>query len=115
MDISFRSKKFGKDFNEWSRLQKIHGKKRAEKIRIRLGELRAASSLYDFWPTKSGPSRCHELTGGKRKGQVSVDLDHPYRLIFIPDHEPFPVKPDGGLDWKHVTAIVIIGIEDTHE
>ena len=84
-------------------------------IRLRMQELRAALSLKDFLPPKSGPIRCHELTQGRRKGQLSVDLDHPYRLIFVPNHEPIPVKPDGGLDWEQVTAITIIGIEDTHE
>ena len=114
MDISFKSTKLGKEFNEGKRLEKIHGGLRAKKIRIRLAELRAASTLHDFWPPKSGPGRCHELTG-KRKGWLSVDLDHPYRLIFVPDHEPVPLKPSGGLDWKQVTAIMITGIEDTHE
>jgi proteic killer suppression protein len=33
----------------------------------------------------------------------------------MPSHKPVPEKPDGGLDWKQVTAIKIIGIEDTHE
>lgn len=50
-----------------------------------------------------------------RTGQLSLDLDHPYRLIFVPAHEPIPVKSDGGLDWKQVTAIKILGVEDTHE
>ena len=114
MDIFFKSKKLEKELNEEKRLDKIHGTLRAKKIRIRLAELRAASSLYDFWPPKTGPSRCHELTG-EYKGQLSVDLDHPYRLTFTPDHEPIPCKSDGGLDWKQVIAIVITGIEDTHE
>ena len=113
MDISFKSTKLEKDFNEGKRLEKVHGSLRAKKIRIRLAELRAASSLYDFWPPKIGPGRCHELTG-EQKGQLSVDLDHPYRLIFVPNHKPIPRKPDGGLDWKQVTAIMIIDIEDTH-
>ena len=68
----------------------------------------------DFWPPKSPPGRCHELTGGKRAGQLSVDLDHPYRLIFLPDHEQVPRLEDGGLDWARVTAIKILGVEDTH-
>ncbi|MDR1748888.1 MAG: hypothetical protein LBR47_07495 [Spirochaetaceae bacterium] len=115
MDISFKNTKPEKECNEEKRLEKIHGSLRAKKIRIRLSELRAASNLYDFWPPKSGSCRCHELTEGKRKGQLSVDLDHPYRLIFIPNHNPVPVKFDGGLDWKEVTAILITGVEDTHE
>jgi len=78
-------------------------------------EFRAAQSLKDFWPPKSGPSRCHELTGGRRAGQLSVDLDHPCRLIFEPDHDPIPLLADGGLDWSKVTAIRILGVEDTHD
>ncbi len=114
MDISFKNKRLEKSFNEGAQLEKIHGTKRAKKIRIRLIELRAAESLMDFWPPKSGPSRCHELTQGQRKGQLSVDLDHPYRLIFVPDHNPVPRREDGGLDWSQVTAVIILGVEDTH-
>ncbi len=115
MDISFQNRKLAKQFNEETELVRVHGQLRARKISIRLKELRAANSLYDFWPPKSGPGRCHELTQGKRKGQLSVDLDHPYRLIFLPDHDPVPQKVDGGLDWERVTAVLILGVEDTHE
>ena len=114
MDISFKNAKLGKEFNEGKRLEKIHGTIRARKIILRLKEFRAALSLHDFWPPKSGPGRCHELTG-EMKGRLSVDLDHPYRLIFVPNHVPIPQKTDGGLDWKQITAIQILGIEDTHE
>ncbi|MBI5551345.1 MAG: type II toxin-antitoxin system RelE/ParE family toxin [Desulfobacterales bacterium] len=114
MDISFKNKKLEKSFNEGAQLDKIHGTLRAKKIRIRMKELRAAQSLKDFWPPKSPPGRCHELTEGKRSGQLSVDLDHPYRLIFIPDHDPVPRREDGGLEWSQVTAIQILGVEDTH-
>ena len=114
MDISFKNKKLAKSFNEGAQLVKIHGKLRAKKIRIRMKELRAAMSLMDFWPPKSPPERCHELTEGKRSGELSVDLDRQNRLIFIPDHDPVPRRDDGGLDWSQVTAIKIIGVEDTH-
>jgi hypothetical protein len=60
-------------------------------------------------------ARCHELRGGSLKGCLSVDLDHPYRLIFVSAHNPKPAKEDGGLDWSKVTAITILGVEDTHE
>lgn len=115
MDISFKNGKLEKEFIEGARLDRIHGTLRAQKIRLRMAALRAAANLMVFWPPKSGPDRCHELTGGTRKGQFSVDLDHPYRLIFIPDHDPIPVHEDGGLDWSQVTAIKILGIENTHE
>jgi proteic killer suppression protein len=114
LDISFKTRKLQKEFNEGKSLEKEHGKIRAKKIRLRLSELRAANCLYDFWPPNSGNNRCHELTGN-RKGKLSVDLEHPYRLIFVPNHNPVPKLADDGLDWKLVTAIEIIGIEDTHE
>ena len=114
MDISFKNRKLAKSFNEGAQLVKIHGKLRAKKIRIRMKELRAATSLKDFWPPKSPPGRCHELTEGKRAGQLSMDLDHPYRLIFTPGHDPVPRRDDGGLDWTQVTAVKILGVEDTH-
>jgi proteic killer suppression protein len=58
--------------------------------------------------------RCHELTGD-RAGQLSIDLDHPYRLIFSPNHDPIPERDAGGLDWSRVNAIRILEIADTHE
>ena len=59
------------------------------------------------------PARCHALTGN-RSGQLSVDLEHPYRLLFIPAHDPVPTRADGGLDWRLVTEIEILEIVDTH-
>ena len=44
-----------------------------------------------------------------------MDLDHPYRLIFVPDHAPLPECKEGGLDWSKVTDIMILGVEDTHD
>lgn len=45
MDISFKSKKLAKSFNEGQQLVKIHGKLRVKKIRIRMKALRAAATL----------------------------------------------------------------------
>lgn len=59
------------------------------------------------------PGRCHELKGD-RKGQLSLDLEHPLRLIFMPSDESVIKKEDGGLDWCSVKAVEIIDVEDTH-
>ncbi len=75
--------------------------------------LRAAPNLAVFAPPMSPPHRCHELTGN-RKRQLTVDLDHPYRLVFRVSQDPLPERVEGGLDWKQVTAIELIEIEDTH-
>jgi proteic killer suppression protein len=58
-------------------------------------------------------ARCHELKQD-RKGQLAVDLVHPQRLVFLPDHDPVPAKDDGGLDWTKVTQILVIEITDYH-
>ena len=113
MDISFISTKLGKELNEEKTLVKIHGSLRAKKLKVLLAMLRAAPTLSIFAPPMSPPHRCHELKGNRR-GQLTVDLDHPYRLVFQPNHVPLPQRVEGGLDWEQVTAIKIIEIEDTH-
>ncbi len=110
--ILFQSRKFAKECNEQQLLVRRHGPRRAKLIRRRLDELRAAETLEIM---RSLPrARCHELKQN-RAGTLAVDLDHPYRLIFEPANDPIPTKGDGGLNWKRVTAIRILGVEDYHE
>jgi len=111
MDIVFKNAKFQKECNDPRLLNKKHGADRANRIRRRLDDLRAAHVLEDM---RNLPGRCHELLYD-RAGQLSLDLDHPYRLIFEPADEPIPTKPDGGIEWNEVTAVRIIGVENTHE
>jgi len=88
MDIVFKEKKFENECNSQRLLKKQYG--------------------------ETLPGRCHELLHN-RAGQLSLDLVHPLRLIFEPANIPIPQKADGGIDWKKVTAVVIIGIDDTHD
>lgn len=111
MDIIFNSGKQEKLFNNHKSLIREYGEQQAQRIRRRLDEIRAAETLADLRTLPQ--ARCHELTGN-RAGQLSVDVVHPYRLIFVPAHDPIPLKADGGLDWTRVTAVQIIGVEDTH-
>lgn len=111
MELFFRSKKILKICNDEKKMLAELGKQRAGKLGQRLAELRAADNLTQI--SRVPPPRCHELTGD-RKGQLSVDLGHPYRLIFIPANEPVPNRPDGGLDWDRVTEVEIVEIADTH-
>lgn len=113
MDISFRSKKLAKQMNNEREMVKAFGSKSARKIQRILTQLLAAPDLGIFAPPLSPPHRCHELTGN-RKGQLSVDVEHPYRLVFEPADDPLPMRDEGGLDWGKVTSIKIKGVEDTH-
>jgi len=112
MDILFKRKKFQKECNEHNLLVRAHGPRRAKLIRRRLDELRVANNLKEIGCLPQ--ARCHELKGN-RAGQLSVDLDYPYRLIFHPANDPIPQKASGGLDWSQVTTVEILGVEDTHE
>lgn len=111
MDILFRERKLEKQCNRHSELVRAHGSRRAQLIRARLDALQAATCMEDL---RNVPGRLHELSGN-RKGQLSFDLDHPYRLLFVPNHSPVPSTEERGMDWERVTAVRILGIEDTHE
>lgn len=111
LNILFRDKNLRSECNDNKLLKKRQGALRAKKIRQRLDDLAAASNLDEM---NSLPGRCHELKGD-RHGQLSLDLDHPWRLIFVPADQPPALKTDGGIDWKNVRSVEITGIEDTHE
>jgi plasmid maintenance system killer protein len=92
-----------------------YGAGMAKKLTLRMAALRAADSLADFWPPKSGPERCHELKGDLA-GTFSIDLKQPYRLLFKPSQEALPSdRSDEQQRWKSITSIEILAIEDTHE
>src|SRR5689334_9297944 len=111
MDISISEKRLRKVANDPAACQREYGVNMAKKLALRLASLRAADSLADFWPPKSGPERCHELKGD-RKGTFSVDLYQPYRLLFQATKEPNVA--DEQERWKSITSIDITAIEDTH-
>jgi len=111
MVIYFKTKKLQKICNNRTESIKKFGPKMARKLQQRLMELKAASCLDDI--SRVPPPRCHQLSGN-RNGQVSVDLEHPYRLLFIPANNPISVTQDGGLEWAKVTEIEIVEIADTH-
>ncbi len=112
MIIYFKTNKLQKICNSQKEAEKKHGLQMAKKLMRRLNELQAAKTLQDI--SYLPPSRCHELTGPHR-GNLSVDLEHPYRLLFIPANDPVPTKSAGGLDWSKVTEVEITEITNTHE
>ena len=112
MEIHFRNTKLRKQLTTAKEMVATHGPKRAKLLQQRLSEIEASANLY-ILSRLPGP-RLHPLKGNRR-GQMSVDLDHPYRLIFVPDHDPIPELPSGGMDLRTITKVVIIEIVDTHE
>ncbi len=111
MDILFDSAAAAEKYTEMRLLVRSHNLQRAKLIRRRLDDLRAAPDLETM---RNLPGRCHELKGDRAQ-QLSLDLDGPYRLILYSAHNPVPLKPDGGMDWKKVTAVIIKEVRNTHE
>lgn len=110
MIVEFSTVKLGKTCSTEASIKAKWGPKMAKKLMLRLHDLEAAETLEDM---RTLPGRCHELTNN-RKGELAMYLVHPRRLVFKPNNEPVPTKPDGGLDWKQVTSISVTDIRDYH-
>lgn len=110
VEITYSSNKLKKQLTDPKETARSFGQL-ARKINQRHEELKSADdlSIMRLFPA----AFCHELTGDK-KGCLAVKVSGNYRLIFQPNHDPFPCKEDGGLHWEEVTAITIIEIDDYH-
>lgn len=110
MEISFATSKLARLCNSEKRLRAAYGPRMARVIQRRLVDLAAAEMLASM---RDLPGRCHQLTGNL-DGLFAVDLVHPDRLVFAPDHDPAPQLSGGGVDWSKVTKIEVAGIGDYH-
>jgi plasmid maintenance system killer protein len=114
MQIQFSNKKLKRTIEDGAVRTRRFGAEMAKKIQLRMGALVAAESLAVFWPPYSGPERCHELRGNLA-GTFSMDLNHPYRLLFWPVDAPNDIRVENEKQrWQAINAIEIINIEDTH-
>jgi len=111
MKVYFNNRKLERACSSKRAAAKAWGAENGKKAIQRLVELRAAEKLSHL--SRVPQMRCHQLKG-RRAGQFTVDVKHPFRLIFKPAHDPVPLKPDGGIDWDQVSAITILSIEDYH-
>jgi toxin HigB-1 len=111
MDIYYQTRKLQKNCSSEKAMRAEWGQKMADKIALRLTQLGDADNLEVI--ARSGLGRFHEHKGD-REGQLSLDLVHPQRLIFQPNHDPVPRKDDGGLDLAKITSVLILEITDPH-
>lgn len=81
----------------------------ARKLRSRLSDLEAASTVTDLTA-----GRPHRLTGD-RIGQYALDLAGGWRLVFLPGNDPCPRHNDGAINWSQVTIVKIEYIGDYHD
>jgi proteic killer suppression protein len=112
VNIAFRTKSLKKSCQTLKEASRKWGAENARKIIQRLGEIKAAESLAVLMKLP-GP-RCHPLSHNRR-GQYSVDVKHPRRLVFEPDGEPDGYTDEkGGVLPDKVTQVLILEIVDYH-
>lgn len=94
MDVYFRTSKLRKMCAQERELRRHFGRQ-ADKIMMRLQELTAAKCLNDI--PIGPPTRRHKYSNNL-KDCFTVDINHPYRIIFKVANDPPPLLPDGGID-----------------
>lgn len=109
MDIIFNTSKMRKICNSAEMMRKEFGGPRAQLLQKRLVDMGAADCLEDL---RLLPGHYHVLEN--RGYEIAVSLDGPYRLIFAPAHAPVPLNDGSALDWRLVTQVTILRIEDYH-
>ena len=110
MEIRFRTKHLEKLANDPKYCQVKLGAKGAKEFLKRINALYDADTLEDV---RNLPGRFHELKVN-RKGQWACNLEHPYRLIFVPTAYPIPSDDDGKYIWLDIIEVEIINMEDYH-
>ncbi len=98
MLIEFKNRSLEKICTIARETQKKYGQTMAEKIHLRLDQIRAADSIDMLIEHRIG--RCHPLKG-QRKNQYAMDLEQPYRLVFE-------------IHSSEVQVVKIIEIKDYH-
>ncbi|MBP8959359.1 MAG: hypothetical protein KBG40_02925 [Bacteroidales bacterium] len=109
MKLYYSSSRLEKSVASLKEIAKKYGN-RAKIVNQRLKDLEAAPNL-ETMRTLGG--NCHELAGNL-KGKLAISTSGNRRIIFKPANKPIPVKEDGGLDWKNVTEILIVAIDEDY-
>lgn len=109
MQINFKDKKVRELCEKQAVAVKKLGHVCARKLRSRLDDLEAAGQVTDLVAGNPHPLK------GDRDGQFAVDLAGGFRLVFAPDHDPVPQRPQGGIDWSQVCIVCIEYIGDYHD
>ena len=110
MDITF-SRDLAKKFRSEKDMLRAYGKPMSKTLMKGLAFLEGAPDLG--WAISQSLHRIHFLKGD-RKGKFAMDMMQPHRLVFMPNHDPLPLKADGGFDLSKIIAIHITEVVDYH-
>jgi plasmid maintenance system killer protein len=108
MEIDYKTKKLETELTNDKKIVKTYGAKQAKKIRQRIRELAAVDNLSEI--SNLPPARLHLLIGDL-KGLYSVDIDHPYRLLF----RAYDVNGIENSEKSQLKKITIEKVENTHD
>jgi proteic killer suppression protein len=104
MVVRFKSNKLKKQCEDPRIAMRDFGKDIGYRLTQRINELRQAKDLSEI--AKIPAARLHPLAGS-RLNEYSVDLVHPFRLVFIPITDEAPA-----FDLADLSTIHIIRIEE---
>ena len=110
MDIEFKDKVIRELCESNRSAVRTLGAPSAKKLRTRYSDLEAAKNVFEL-PPVGNP---HTYVANKKE-VFSLNLHGGARVLFVPNHNPVPTKIDVGIDWREVTAIIIIEIGDPHD
>lgn len=103
--MAYDTAKLAEQFANPRGVRRDYGAAVAKRLATRLSSIAAVGSLHALGTM---PGRLHPLKGD-RSGQFAMDLPDGWRLILRPAH-PVPTLPDGGIDLRAVTAVIIVDI-----
>ena len=58
-------------------------------------------------------ANCHPLKGN-REDEWAIDISANHRIIFLLNHDPIPLKDDGGVKTIEITDIKIISTQEDY-
>lgn len=111
MRVIFANERLKAELESDKAVRRRWGEPMPKRLGARLADLDAAESLETM---RVLPGHVAELTGD-RVGQLSLRLVGGFRLIFEIADDPIPTKVDGGLDWRLVRSVRVMGVEDYHD
>ena len=112
MYIGYKSKRLRRICEDLTEATKRIGSNNALKLFQRVSEIAAAESLFDL--SLLPAPRLHPLKG-KRAGQYSVDLVHPFRLIIKPEKDIKEYIENNEVNLKLIKSIIIWEIVNYHD
>jgi proteic killer suppression protein len=111
VEIGFKNKQLQKVCENPDMARKEYGKENERKLTQRIMELRDADNLDVV--SRIPAARLHPLKGD-RKHEYSVDLAHPFRLVFIASPECIGDKTIEAIELVEITEVIVEEIVDYH-